>query len=150
MRIILDKDDFNKIIANYNLGSIQKLVEYKKTINYSYFLSKDYFLRKIGNKLETVEIIDNNKQLVKYGNREFLGDNSHYNYKKFDNYQIPTKLTEIPIQHTFYKLKNKSFVSLHIIKQYGTGVINDVWFEIEQEFIDNQIVMEDINTFLEC
>lgn len=149
MRIILDKDDFNKMISNHNLGSIQKLSEFKKTVNYSYFLNKNCFLRKTGNKLETVEIIDEDKQLVKYGDKEFLGDNSYFLYKKFDNLQIPTQLSEIKIQHTTYKIKNKSVVNLHITKQ-ETGVISDIWFDVDKEYIDNQIMMEDINTFLEC
>lgn len=149
MRLILDKEHYNTLSVKYNLGVIQKTAGFKKIIYYNYLINKECFLRRMNNVIETVEIVDGDKKLIKHGDTEMIGDYSEIRFKQFDNFQIPTQLNDVSIIHNMYKIQKNSPITLHITKN-KSGLISDIWFDIENNYVGNHMVMEDIDTFLQC
>lgn len=149
MRILLDKDTFNKFVKKHNDGTIQQMSHFKKSQYYCLLLSKSCILRRINRRLEKVVFNDGEQRLVKSNKYELIGDDSSVSYVPINGFQLPTQIIEIPIIHTIYKLQKTSTISLHY-EQLNVGIIRDIWFEIDDEFIDNKFVMEDIDTFLCC
>lgn len=147
MRILVDKNDFNTLVTRHNNGLIQKIGSYKKSKYYVLVLSKSGIMRHSAGRLENVLFNDGETRLITFNNKEFIGDTSYISYVPNTNYQLPTHTTEVPITHMTYKLQKNSVVSLNY-ERLGSGLIRDAWFEIDDGFIDNEMAMEDIDTFL--
>lgn len=154
MRILLDKETFVKIQVKKRQGNIQKIAKFKHVKHFNLIFSKECILRRSNDnktqqqRLEEMVITDGEQRLITHNDMEMIGDTSTIKYTNASRMQLPTQFVELPLMHTIYKLDKRSRISL-VFEQMDTGVIRDIWFEIEDEFVDNPIVMEDIDVFLQ-
>lgn len=147
MKLLVDKPTFGNLVSKYRNGAMHKAASFKRTNYYVLLLGKANIMRRANGRLETAVITDGETRLVKLGENEFIADTSQVTFVTDNEHQLPTRMVELGVSHIVFKLAKNAVVSLNY-ELLGNGNVRDVWFDIDDGFVDNVMAMEDVNTFL--
>lgn len=143
----MDKTTFQELVAKYRSNAIQNAASFKRANYYVLLLSEGGIMRRANGCLQNMVINDGESRLVTSNDREFISDTSSVTFVDNQEFQLPTRVTEIPITRVTFKLAKNSPVALNY-EMLGDGSARDVWFDIDDSFANNVMAMEDVDTFL--
>lgn len=151
MRLYPDNKLFSDLALSYTNKRFDKNFIVKSKRSFSLILSSEGIFYISNKGLRQVQYFDSNidYKCFKFGKIELLGDLSTEQLCDKKINRLPSNSYQQFFKQIKYSINEKSQLQL-VICIDESGLVSNVWFDIDESMTSNPSISEDINTFLCC